>query len=108
ARGSGAARRGGEEQSAALGWWGPVFAHAGWGVALTEAATGLLHAINPAFARMHGYTVAELEGKPLLMLFPPDRHAELQTQGRIAEETGRSMFESVHVRKDGTHFPVFI
>jgi PAS domain S-box-containing protein len=102
------ARRVAEEQSAALEWWEQVFAHAGWGVALTEAATGLLHAINPAFARMHGYTVDELIGRPLQMLFPPEHHAELHRQAGAAEETGRSIFESVHLRKDGTSFPVLI
>src|SRR5213075_287794 len=54
-----------ERQSAALEWWERVFEHAGWGVALTEAATGLLSGVNPAFARMHGFGVNELVGQPL-------------------------------------------
>jgi PAS domain S-box-containing protein len=97
-----------EGQRAALEWWEKVFEHAGWGVALTDARTGLLHAINPAFARMHGYAPDELVGTPLRTIFAPGHEAELQRQAAIAEETGRAMFESVHRRKDGTLFPVFI
>jgi PAS domain S-box-containing protein len=102
------ARRVAEEQSAALEWWEQLFAHAGWGVALTDPATGLIHAINPAFARMHGYAVDELIGRPLLVLFAPDHHQQLREMARISEETGRAIFESVHLHKDGTRFPVLI
>jgi PAS domain S-box-containing protein len=89
-------------------WWERVFEHAGWGVALTDAETGLLDAINPAFARARGYTVPELTGEPLLKVFPADQHEELRRQGVIAQESGRARFESVHVRKDGSRFPVSI
>ncbi len=89
-------------------WWEHLFEHAGWGVALTDAATGLFHAVNPAFARMHGYTIGDLTGKPLMSVCPPDQHEDLQRQAQVAEEAGRATFESVHVRKDGTRFPVSI
>jgi PAS domain S-box-containing protein len=89
-------------------WWERVFEHAGWGVALTDASTGKLEIINPAYASARGYTVAELTGQPLSSVFPPDQHAHLAEQSAIAESEGRARFESVHLRKDGSRFPVFI
>ncbi len=64
--------------------------------------------INEAFARMHGYTVAELEGAPVVDVFPPDRRAELVEKIRVANELGHCRWESEHVRKDGTTFPVVV
>jgi PAS domain S-box-containing protein len=98
-----------EEHQAKLAWWERVFEHGGWGVELTDAASGCLDAINPAFARMHGYASAgELLGRPASELFPPDRQDDLIRNARIAEETGHASFESIHLRKDGSRFPVSI
>ena len=44
----------------ALRRWEATFAHAGWGVALTNPE-GRLEAVNPAFAAMHGWTVEETD-----------------------------------------------
>jgi PAS domain S-box-containing protein len=77
-------------------------------VALTDAATALLYAVNPAFARMHGNTVEEMVGTPLQSIFPPERQAELARNSALIEQTGRAIYESVHLRKDGSSFPVLI
>jgi PAS domain S-box-containing protein len=88
-------------------WWEHVFEHAGWGVALTDAETGLLQAINPAFARMHGYLASDLIGQPLALVLPPDQRQELSLR-LPAEDGGRVIFESEHQRKDGTRFPILV
>jgi PAS domain S-box-containing protein len=85
-------------------WWERVFEHAGWGVALTDAR-GILQAINPAYARMHGYGVSELVGQPLSTVLPAGAHQELN-QAPAAEEGSRVIFEAEHQRKDGTRFPI--
>jgi PAS domain S-box-containing protein len=69
---------------------------------------GRLGWINPAFARMHGRTVAELVGRPIAEVFPPHRRAELAEKIGVANEHGHCRWESEHLRKDGSVFPVVI
>jgi PAS domain S-box-containing protein len=69
---------------------------------------GKLGRINEAFARMHGCSIDELEGMPIADVFPPHRHAELAEKIRTMEERGSCRWESEHVRKDGSVFPVCI
>src|SRR5262249_36672992 len=64
--------------------------------------------VNPAYARMHGYTVSELEGGPLAETLVPESRAALGRNMRIAEENGHHVYESRHIRKDGTTFPCMI
>ncbi|HLL71934.1 MAG TPA: PAS domain S-box protein [Pyrinomonadaceae bacterium] len=86
--------------------WEQIFQHAGWGVAMGDPATGTLKALNPAFARMHGYTVEEMIGKPLTDMFAPEERPQLAGHIRIVAEKGHHIYESIHIRKDGTRFPV--
>jgi len=88
--------------------WAHVFEHAGWGVVIGSADGKTLEMVNPAFAKMHGYTVEELIGGSISDVFAPDCRAEVLDQIRIAHEKGRHAFESRHIRKDGTIFPVLI
>ena len=67
------ARRRAEEQARR---WAEVFEHVQWGVVLGDAATGKLVTMNPAYARMHGYEVEELAGRPIAdVLAPEERDA---------------------------------
>ncbi|HYP01862.1 MAG TPA: PAS domain S-box protein [Pyrinomonadaceae bacterium] len=86
--------------------WEQICQHAGWGVAMGDPATGTLKALNPAFARMHGYTVEELIGRPLADTFAPEERPKLDEHIRAVAERGHHIYESMHIRKDGTRFPV--
>ncbi|MDQ1524931.1 MAG: hypothetical protein QOE47_2855 [Pyrinomonadaceae bacterium] len=86
--------------------WEQIFQHAGWGVALGDPVTGTLEAINPAFARMHGYTVEEMRGTLLADTFAPEERSRLAEHIRAVHEKGHHVYESIHVRRDGTRFPV--
>jgi PAS domain S-box-containing protein len=86
--------------------WEQIFQHAGWGVALGDPATGTLEAVNPAFARMHGSTVEEMRGTPLADTFAPEEREHLAAHVRAVNEKGHHVYESIHVRRDGTRFPV--
>src|SRR5262249_2206113 len=90
----------------ALQRWEQVFHHAGWGVAITDPESNTLQAVNLAFARMHGYEVGELLGRPLADTIAPESRSELEDHFRVAHEQGRHVYESVHLRRDGTRFPV--
>ncbi|HZH29851.1 MAG TPA: PAS domain S-box protein [Pyrinomonadaceae bacterium] len=86
--------------------WEQIFQHAGWGVAMADPATGTLAAVNPAFARMHGYAVEEMLGQPLAVAFAPEEQPLLAEHVRAVNEKGHHVYESMHIRKDGTRFPV--
>jgi PAS domain S-box-containing protein len=85
--------------------WERIFRHAGWGVVLVDRA-GDLRVVNPAFARMHGFAVEEMIGKPLADAFAPEERQALAEHARIVHEKGHHVYESTHIRKDGTRFPV--
>lgn len=88
--------------------WRDIFEHAEWGVVVGSVDGMTLELMNPAFARMHGYTVEELTGSPIAEVFAPQSREDFPEQIRKAHEKGHHSFESWHVRKDGTIFPVFI
>lgn len=88
--------------------WREIFEHADWGIVVASADGTRLERMNPAFARMHGYTVAELEGSSLLDVFAPEARTEIPALIKSAHRQGHITFESVHIRKDGSTFPVLI
>ncbi len=95
-----------KEAGEGLRRWEQIFRHAGWGVALADPATGTLEAVNPAFARLHGYGVEEMIGTPLADTFAPEERPRLAEHVRLVHEKGHHVYESIHIRKDGTRFPV--
>ncbi len=92
----------------AIARWAHVFRNAGWGIVIGSADGTTLEAMNLEFARMHGYSVEELSGQPILNVFAPSARSKVAEEIRRAHEQGRHAFESEHLRKDGTTFPVFI
>lgn len=85
-----------------------LFCNAGWGMAIGSCDTQLLQEVNPAFAEMHGYRVEELKGKPIQQMFAPSAWAEAKSDIAKVHERGRHLFESRHVRRDGSEFPVLV
>jgi PAS domain S-box-containing protein len=86
--------------------WAHIFGHAQMGIAVSSENGKNLALMNPMFAWMHGYTVEELIGKPVLYVYAPEARDELAKHIKIANEKGHYTFESIHNRKDGTTFPV--
>ncbi|MBC8182505.1 PAS domain S-box protein [candidate division KSB1 bacterium] len=94
--------------AAKLEKWAHIFEHAEWGIVVCSADGKTLEMMNPAFARMHGYSVEELTGRPIVDVFAPVSRDELPGQIRTAHKKGHNTFESKHIRKDGTIFPVLV
>jgi diguanylate cyclase (GGDEF)-like protein/PAS domain S-box-containing protein len=96
-------RRENEEQR----WrWEQTFDRTTRGICISNADTDLIESVNPAFARMHGGTIADFVGAPISMMLSAERAAQLsQTLDRIDTEDF-VVLESEHVRLDGSAFPV--
>ncbi len=90
----------------ALQHWERIFQHATWGVALATVDDIRFRAVNPAYARMHGYTVQELLGAPVSILWAPETKADMDRHAAETNEHGQLAVETVHVRKDGSRMPV--
>jgi PAS domain S-box-containing protein len=88
--------------------WEHVFSRADWGVAVANEDNPTLDMLNPTFARMHGYDVDELRGKPIDEIFAPEFRDEVQKHAQTVRERGHHVYESLHIKKDGTVFPVQI
>ncbi|MDP6688377.1 MAG: PAS domain S-box protein, partial [Alphaproteobacteria bacterium] len=73
------------------------------GVAILE--DGVIVEANQAFARMYGYTVSELVGKPVLELTIPEHSQEVADR---MKENRSDTYESVSFRKDGSKIPIEI
>ncbi|HLC26569.1 MAG TPA: ATP-binding protein [bacterium] len=97
-----------DEKEIELRQWAHVFEHAGWGIVTGSADGKSLGLMNPAYARMHGYTVEELTGKFIRDIFAPESLAEFPEHLRLARAKGHHTYESKHIRKDGTVFPVVV
>jgi PAS domain S-box-containing protein len=85
--------------------WEEIFQRAAFGVAIVNPYDDTFVAVNPAFAQIHGYTVDELAGSSLAIVFAPESLPELPEHARLVHERGHHVYESVHLRKDGSRFP---
>jgi PAS domain S-box-containing protein len=89
---------------AALQKWTQVFDHAGWGAAIVDGQDQRIEAVNPAFARLHGVSGAESLAGRLFSDVLSAEHANDPAHWSAADQ--RSSYESVHLRANGTPFPV--
>ncbi|MBW1962230.1 MAG: PAS domain S-box protein [Deltaproteobacteria bacterium] len=88
--------------------WEQIVMTARWAVVIGSEDGKTLELMNPAFARMHGYEVEELKGRPVADIVAPQCQGELKEHIRIVHDRGHHVFETLHVRKDGTVFPVLV
>ncbi|HVF99749.1 MAG TPA: PAS domain S-box protein, partial [Chloroflexia bacterium] len=76
------------------------------GLAIADLNMGIIVEVNPAFARMHGYTRKEMAGMlPTVFVHPDDYEvqAEFMQKARVGE---RAYAQGQDVRKDGTTFSI--
>jgi PAS domain S-box-containing protein len=95
------------ETEAGLRRWEEIFTRLGVGVVGVSADDNIIRDVNPAFARMHGYTPEELLGRPLESTFAPEARGVLPRHAAVANSKASHEYESLHLRKDGSRFPAF-
>ncbi|MEL7640764.1 MAG: PAS domain S-box protein [Solidesulfovibrio sp.] len=88
--------------------WQHLFEQAGFGLAIARVSDNTFLSVNPSFARERGYGPEELVGRSLLTVYPEDVRPALREQIGQADRTGHGLFESLHLRKDGSTFPVLV
>lgn len=74
---------------------------------LSKDLAGIITSWNQGAEKVFGYTAAEAVGRPMLMLFPPERaHEEREILTRIMRGEIVDHFETERVRKDGQRIAV--
>jgi PAS domain S-box-containing protein len=74
---------------------------------VTKDLNGIIHSCNQACEQMFGYREAELVGRSVLVLIPPERHAEedmILSKMRLGERIEH--FETVRLAKDGRRLDI--
>ncbi len=78
------------------------------GVAIADMS-GHIQFVNPAWARIHGYSVEELPGEHLSVFHTKKQlHDEVESFNRQVMLTGAHQGEVGHMRKDGSIFPTWM
>jgi PAS domain S-box-containing protein len=76
---------------------------------ISKDLNGIITAWNHGAEKVFGYCSAEVVGKPLLILMPPERRREeAEILARIQKNESVEHFETVRVRKDGTRIDVSV
>jgi len=88
--------------------WAQIFEHAEWGMFTGSADGERIELANPAFARQRGYSTEEMLAVKIRDLFAERFRDELAMHIQRVHRDGTHAWESVHVRKDGSEFPVQI
>ena len=76
---------------------------------ISKTLDGTISAWNRGAEKVFGYSAAEIVNKPMLVLLPPERlDEESDILARIKRGERVDHFETVRVRKDGTHIDVSV
>ena len=76
---------------------------------VSKTPNGTITSWNRGAEKLFGYSVQEALGRPMLMLFPPDRaEEEADILGRIGRGERLSHFETVRIAKDGRRLDVSV
>lgn len=88
--------------------WADIFHNTKVGIVIGSPDNMNLGIMNPAFAEMHGYSPDELKDKPISTVFPAEEVNNIENFIKTAQEKGHFVGESIHLRKDGSEFPVLL
>src|SRR5437868_2236706 len=76
---------------------------------VTKSLDGIIQSWNVGAQRLFGYTAEEVIGKPVTIIFPPDRLNEEDTiLQRIRHGQPVERLETIRVAKDGRQIPVWV
>src|SRR5205807_9691605 len=74
---------------------------------ISKTLGGIITSWNPGAERLFGCTAQQAIGRPMLMIFPPERQGEEpEILARIGRGERVDHFETVRVRADGTRIDI--
>lgn len=88
--------------------WNRIFIENSWGMVVCDANSSELLKVNPRYAEMHGYSPSELIGKSMYNILCAPGHRKDILQIGPLRYSGHYGYKSVHVKKDGSLFPVYV
>jgi len=84
--------------------WRQALNQSGFGLAIVLGEDRRLLDLNDAFAAMHGYEAAEMLGKSLDEFSAPSNWKPLGFTTRANAGPRQQLYQSIHIRRDGTTF----
>ena len=76
---------------------------------VSKSLDGIVQSWNPAAQRLFGYAAADMVGRSILVLFPPDRLKEEDKLMSVIRSGGRvDHFDTVRLRQDGVAIDVSV
>ncbi|HPJ46496.1 MAG TPA: PAS domain S-box protein [Tenuifilaceae bacterium] len=88
--------------------WQLIFNATKVGVAVGNVEVPKIEIFNPAFAEIYGYSPEEIYGKSVADFFAPEKRDTIPDVIRKSYENGFHVFETVHIKKDGSRFPALL
>jgi len=88
-----------------LSKWRSIFDNGGWGISIANPDNTFIE-VNKAFAKMHGTTPEFWIGRHLSEMFHEESRHALPGLAKLVEDKGSIVYDSMHIRSDGTAFPV--
>ena len=92
----------------AMRLWADIFYFTRMAMVVSYLGNTKFELMNPAFASLYGYTREEMAGMKMEDVIAPDYRKVFPVQREKAVEDGHFAFQSQHIRKDDTKFPVHI
>lgn len=88
--------------------WAQLFEASGFGLAQIRVSDDTFIAVNRAFAEQRGYEPFELEGRAISAICPAEFWSNIAESLQEVDRAGHMVFETTHIRKDGSTFPVLM
>ncbi|MGE0594038.1 MAG: PAS domain S-box protein [Vicinamibacterales bacterium] len=88
--------------------WQRAFEQSAVGIALADAQTECFRSVNEAFARRLGYTRDEMAGMPIARIYSSELQEAQSAFVSRSDGAGHGVFETEHLRRDGTRIPVLV
>lgn len=85
-----------------------IIENAGFGVVISDPDANTFEFVNPEYAAQHGHKVEELVGKSIFGVYPPEEQATVRRVLKDLETKNHVAFESRHLKKNGSTFPVLV
>jgi PAS domain S-box-containing protein len=86
--------------------WADAFRYCAHGIAVGVPSGDRIMTCNPAFAAMHGMTIEEVAGTPILQMYPEEEHDKIRRCIAEAKQKHYIRFETKRLKKDRSAFAV--